>query len=294
MMVPCGTVLIALLMGTFIIPYLYRRNHMLDLDELRLSSMKESCSVVVGSVSTHWSRYDFFRRRILPFIEALRGIDFVYIHLQIEHWNLSETWTQNLSSKTFVFPYVEEKTSAFMSTLNLVSDMQACIMSMSEYTLYRDMNTVLHLRNISNMFPDTAVGMGCEQSTLSWSITKLLSSFCPFCPSFMYKGTNVNHHPWYFFHNPIEMCSGWLTSWLGALYKRKHFHASDTAEYFARDHHDACYGCDDLLISGYLRRYKVPRIVFTRQRVRPVFFDEISDLNTGTKRFDCADEVNLV
>jgi hypothetical protein len=233
-----------------------------------------SCSSVVVSIASHWSRFDAFRKKALPFVEALHGVDAIYIQLELEHWQMSDMSIQNLSSKTFVFPHDQTKLGNLMSTVELVHDLDACIVILSEDVLYRDMNTVLHLRNMSAMFPENAIGFGCEEPWPDWRTITIAVNAFPFLEALTFKGTNVYYKPWHALYNRIEICPGWLSGWLGVLYKRKHFHAVDAGHFFKRGRGESCMTNEDILASGYLRHYKVQRLVFTQQRVKPVLLHE--------------------
>jgi len=262
---------------------------MLNLYDIHVSSMETSCSSVVISVNTVWYHFEVFRQRILPFMEALRGVDSIFVHLYVDPLNVSVDWTLNISKKTFIFPRVDDGWRHFMRTLELVQDPDACIVSLDDQTLYRDINTVMYLRNMSVIFPDAAIGLGCEEPLFSSRFAVFLQHVCPYCATIFAKGTNVYYLPWHFVHNTVEVCNGWLAGWLGVLYKRRQFMTLDSAQFLSKG---SCALHQDMLASGFLNFHKLQRLVFTKQKVKPVYL--YSDAReTDAERWQCAQSLGF-
>ena len=224
--------------------------------EARPVETRYPCSEVVVSVSTIAPRFGVFVSKVLPHIEKMLSVDKILVHVQtnvgrihaIEH---GLDW-RNVSRgpKTSFYRHEKEDLgpiSKLMRALELVTDGDACVVTLDDDVIYRDHRRVFVLKSLAETYADAAVGYGCEEAPSYLWAWQHVCPGCIFWTSKTYRGAGPATAP--------QACDGWLLGWEGVVYRRKFFH-SDLRP------HPECYLTDDVMISGYLRGRSIPRLVY--------------------------------
>jgi hypothetical protein len=222
-----------------------------------LIDKKQPCSELIVSVSTLATRFTSFLKKVLPSIENMHSIDKIYVHVQtnVMRLNVNENvfdQYKNLNNTKIHFFYHQAEDlgpiSKLSRTLELVEDGNACIVTLDDDTVYADVDRVSVLKSYAENFPDAAIGFACQEIP---SILKVWQYVCPTC--LFWHSKNYGSLAGLI---TFQTCQGWLLGWEGVIYRRRFFPLIFEAS-------NTCYFTDDVMISGYLHKNQIQRLVYT-------------------------------
>jgi GT2 family glycosyltransferase len=138
--------------------------------------------------------------------------------------------------------------SKLLSTLPLVRDMDACIITIDDDIVY-DRRMIQELT--SRAPHHGALGFSCDEMPSELPLVRAFS------PSSVYFYGISAYTAWHYPFNDVVECKGWLMGYQGILYRRRSF----GIDAFTAPDEGMCFYTDDIRLSGYLHKHGIKRYV---------------------------------